>query len=184
MTLGYAHGLAGALDAVLCWNPDPPPVVPALLDELLLHARVEGDLAAWPVSVGEEVGGLFWPSWCNGMAGHVYLWCHAFEVFQDERYLRAARLAADTTSVIYPQNASVCCGTAGQALALNRFFRLTNEQRYRRLAVQRAERACAQALASGGYTLGYFTGLSGIAQLAYAMHSRQTPYLPLIDVPS
>jgi serine/threonine-protein kinase len=180
MLLGYAHGLAGELDVVLAWDPRPSPVVAAVLDQLLALAVVEDELAAWPVRVGDEVGDL-WASWCNGMAGHVYLWCRAYEVFRDERYLTAARLSAQTTAVLCPPNPSVCCGTAGQAYALHRYFRLTSDPAYRRLAVARARRACAQAAAESKMTLAYFGGLSGVAHLAFTLHARRTPCLPLID---
>lgn len=181
MQLGYAHGLAGELDAVLAWDPRPSPIVAAALDQLLGHAVVEDNLAAWPVSVGEEAGGDLWPSWCNGMAGHVYLWCRAYEVFGDERYLTAARLAAQTTAVLRSVNPTLCCGTAGQAYALHRYFRLTGDPAYRRLAVTRARRACAQAVALPHLSLAYFSGLSGIAHLAYTLHTRRAPCLPIIE---
>jgi len=181
--LGYAHGLVGELDAVLAWNPRPSPVVAAVLDQLLALAVVEDELAAWPMRVGDEVGGDLWASWCNGMAGHVYLWCRAYEVFRDERYLTAARLSAQTTAVLCPATPIVCCGTAGQAFALHRYYRLTSDPKYRRLAVARARRACAQAMANRESKLTYFGGLSGIAHLAFTIHARRTPCLPLIDDP-
>lgn len=181
MSLGYAHGLAGELDAALAWNPRPSQTVAALLDQLLAHSVAEGELAAWPTRVGDETAGPLWPSWCNGIAGHVYLWCRAYEVFRDERYLTAARLAAQTTAALHPANPSVCCGTAGQAFALHRYFRLTGERAYRRLAVTRARRACAQAGAAPQLSLAYFTGLSGIAHLASTIQARRAPCLPLID---
>jgi eukaryotic-like serine/threonine-protein kinase len=181
LLLGYAHGLAGELDAVLAWNPRRSPVAAAVLDQLLAQAVVEGTLAAWPVRVGDEVGGPLWPSWCNGMGGHVYLWCRAYEVFRDERYLTAARLSAQTTAVLRPSNPSVCCGTAGQAYALHRYFRLTGDPAYRRLAVARARRACTQAMVNRESKLTYFGGLSGIAHLAFTIHTKRTPCLPLID---
>ena len=179
--LGYAHGLAGEIDAVLAWNPRPSPTVAAVLDQLLAIAVVEGELAAWPTHIGAEPGGALWASWCNGMAGHIYLWCRAYEVFGDERYLTAARLAAQTTAALQSRNPSVCCGTAGQAFALHRYFRLTGDPAYRRHAVARARRACALASALPGTSLGYFTGLSGIAHLAFTLHARRTPRLPLTD---
>ena len=77
----------GQLDAVLAWAPRPSTELAAVLDRLLTHAVVEGELMAWPVSVGAEPGGWAWASWCNGMAGHVFLWCRAYEVFREERYL-------------------------------------------------------------------------------------------------
>ena len=179
--LGYAHGLAGEIDAVLAWNPQPSPIVAAVLDQLLAIAVVEGELAAWPTHIGAEPGGALWASWCNGMAGHVYLWCRAYEVFRDERYLNAARLSAHTTALLYPANPTVCCGTAGQAYALYRYFQLTGDRTYRRRAIARARRACAQAIAAPELNLGYFNGLSGIAHLAFTIHTRRTPRLPLID---
>jgi hypothetical protein len=179
--LGYAHGLAGELDAVLAWDPRPSPVVATVLDQLLAQAVVEDDLAAWPVRVGGEPGDSLWASWCNGMAGHVYLWCRAYEVFGEKRYLDAARLAAQTTVTLEIANPTVCCGTAGQAFALFRYFRLTNDPAYRRHAISRARRACVQARTLPKSRLGYFSGLSGIAHLAFSISARKTPALPLID---
>jgi hypothetical protein len=182
-SLGYAHGLAGELDAALAWDPRPSRVVAAVLDQLLALAVVEDELAAWPARVGEEVGGPLWATWCNGMAGHVYLWSRAYEVFRDERYRIAARLSAQTTAALHPSAPIVCCGTAGQAYALHRYYRLTGDPKYRRLAVARARRACAQATANRESKLTYFGGLSGIAHLAFTIHARRTPCLPLIDDP-
>jgi serine/threonine-protein kinase len=182
--LGYAHGLAGELDAVLAWDSRPSTVVAAVLDRLLAQAVIEDELAAWPAEVGDEAVGPLWASWCNGMAGHVYVWCRAYEVFRDERYLNAARLAAQTTAALRPRNSSVCCGTAGQALALYRYFRLTGDPAYRRRATQRARLACAGVRAARESRLSYFGGLSGIAHLAFMLQAKQTPYLPLVDGPS
>jgi hypothetical protein len=70
---------------------------------------------------------------------------------------------------------------AGQAYALYRYFRLTSEEKYRRYARSRVRRACAQAIASPKSKLGYFSGLSGIAHLAFAIAVGKTPRLPLID---
>jgi len=181
LRLGYGHGLIGEVDAILAWNPRPTATVAAVLDQLLAQAVVEDELAAWPAHVGDEPGGWIWPTWCNGMAGHVYLWCRAYEVFLDKRYFTAARLSAQTTAYLLPAHPSVCCGLAGQALALHRYFRLTGDPAYRRHALARARRACAQAITLRKIGLSYFQGLAGIAHLAHMLHTERTPRLPLID---
>ena len=43
--LGYAHGLAGELDAALAWNPRPSSAVAAVLDQILALAVVDDELA-------------------------------------------------------------------------------------------------------------------------------------------
>src|SRR5207244_2814876 len=87
--IGYAHGRAGELGAVLAWVPHPAPMVAAVLDRLLAQAVIEDQLVTWPAEVGGDACGPWWATWCNGVAGHVYLWCRAFEVFRDERYRTA-----------------------------------------------------------------------------------------------
>jgi serine/threonine-protein kinase len=175
--LGVAHGIAGALLAALRWDPARGEIR-ARLDELLGHASTGDGLILWPRTLGGPVVGPFAGTWCNGIAGFLLLLCRAYEVFGDARYRRAARAAAATTGLLRAVDASVCCGAAGQAIALDRYARLTNRSSDRRRATVRLHRAVARAEALG---MGLMQGRLGVALATLALCGRRPLAIPVFD---
>ncbi len=127
--LGMAHGSMGALYSLLRWrieraNGD------RRLDQLVLDftegcQTLGGEPAVPPVTATprQPVGGghRLLPGWCHGAAGHTLFWGTAFEALGDQR-LADHVVAAAQYVVDHPasQHGSLCCGLAGQAVALRR----------------------------------------------------------------
>jgi len=127
--LGFAHGVAGALFAVLLFRKasrrDPEPLDAAVLAGLIARSRVGGQGRFWPVEAGEAAPSDGWPGWCHGSAGHVLLFTAAFRVFAETAFLDVAREAARyALSGRERAGDSLCCGRIGIALALGELARV------------------------------------------------------------
>jgi serine/threonine-protein kinase len=155
--LGMAHGWAGVLFATLRWcrlRAELDKVeVSTLLHENVSHRLTE--LAQWGLPAGRglvwswqnELGGDFasgnngfMPGWCNGNAGHVFLWTEAYKVFGEQRYLELARKAAWG---VWEQPSSfnnLCCGATGSAYAMLNLYRVTEDKDWLMRARQYAHR--------------------------------------------
>lgn len=121
--LGFAHGVAGALFAVLLFRKAagraPEPLDAAVLAGLTARSRVGAKGRFWPVEAGEVAPSDGWPGWCHGSAGHVLLFTAAFRVFAETAFLDVAREAAcHALSGQARAGDSLCCGRIGIALAL------------------------------------------------------------------
>jgi eukaryotic-like serine/threonine-protein kinase len=143
---GMAHGWAGILYASLSWRLATERVEPKSLPTDLLSRLERLADCAEPIARGLHWPWgkrTFFPGWCNGAAGHVFLWTEAYKATGDRRYLALAEGAA-SNSWEYPSRfASLCCGMGGQAYALLNFYRATGEKiwldRARKLASWAAE---------------------------------------------
>lgn len=142
--LGMAHGWAGLLYATLRWCQSKSvrtgAKIPELLPDRLEHRLKElaqcglaaGRGVIWPwqnQQAGESSGeNGFMPGWCNGSAGHVYLWTLAHKLFGQPSYLDMARKAAWG---VWEQPCSfnnLCCGATGCAYAQLNFYQHTGEK--------------------------------------------------------
>jgi serine/threonine-protein kinase len=186
-SLGVAHGWAGVLYAALQWAQVSRSAVPADL-----HARLEqlADLAqpvgrglAWPVSArGRPDSGGMRPTWCNGAAGHLHLWLLAHELLGDPRYLSLARGAAWTVYEAPSSGGDLCCGSAGRAYALLRYFRRDGGQIWLDRANQLADHA-AQAIRQHHlrkYSL--YRGEVGVCLLAADLGAPDEARMPLFEL--
>jgi hypothetical protein len=69
-----------------------------------------------------------WPGWCHGSAGHALLWATAASVLADSRFRAVAVAAGESVWGRHEASSgSLCCGFAGQALALFELARLTGD---------------------------------------------------------
>jgi hypothetical protein len=69
--------------------------------------------------------------WCNGSAGHVFLWSLLSGKFKEEKYLSIARRSANHIICDTKNNLmNLCCGFGGEAYALLHLFNLTKEKEY------------------------------------------------------
>ena len=145
--LGVAHGWAGMLLATLRWcriAKVPRPVgLEERLDELATLAQRVGLAVRWPWTNAHAGTGFtsFMPGWCNGSAGHVYLWTTAHAALGDERWLALAEQAAWDVYATPNRVAHLCCGLAGQAWALLDLYRHTGEPRWLTAATEMGTRA-------------------------------------------
>ena len=72
-----------------------------------------------------------WPGWCNGTAGHIFLWTLLYKYFKDEKFLAIAEQLANHLFLEIPANINnLCCGTAGYSYAMLRLYNVTGEKHY------------------------------------------------------
>jgi serine/threonine-protein kinase len=147
--LGFAHGPAGALHALLRWGEamDRPSseVTRDGLDRLAGMARKQSRGTAWPV--GPSDPNLSWTGWCHGSAGYLLLWTLAWRRSGEGTF---RRLAVGAGQRLWwrrgAAGASLCCGAAGQSLAVMTFARAMDDRAWLRRASALAEEAwCADA---------------------------------------
>ena len=184
---GIAHGWAGVAYATLMWararDVEPPPAVRGVLDMLVAVAEPHGRGVRWPLTPLDGPGGpAYWPGWCHGNAGYVFLWNLAAGTYHEHVFAemaeRAAWLVGDSAGV-----SSLCCGTAGQAYAALNHARFTGEDRWRSLAVAIANRAASDSVLAGDATtpLSLYKGHAGLALLAVELECPDRAAMPLFE---
>jgi serine/threonine-protein kinase len=184
---GIAHGWAGLAYASLMWSrargAEPPPEVRQVLDGLAALAEPWAGGARWPVSTGSESPtDEFWPGWCHGNAGYVFLWDVAASVYGDPAFEalaeRAAQLVNGGTGV-----SSLCCGDAGQAYALLSRRRAGGDDRWLVRAAHIAEGSAATgSLASDAPSpISLYKGHTGLALLAVELEQPDRAAMPLFE---
>ncbi len=134
--LGIAHGWAGLIYALLCWN---------YCEEEGFHATLKDRLTQLIELADVSSMGISWPrvlknhrhsreknitSWCNGSAGFIFLLIKAYETFGERKYLDLAeKVGIYTLKYISQQEAfDLCCGYAGRAYSLLALYRATGDQ--------------------------------------------------------
>ncbi len=186
-TLGVAHGWAGILYAALQWaqvsKSTVPPDLQARLEQLAGLAQPVGRGLAWPVSTRSrpDQDGLR-PTWCNGAAGHLHLWLLAHELLGDPSYLSLAQGAAWTIHEAPGSGADLCCGSAGRAYALLRYFRQDGGQIWLDRASHLADHA-AQTIGKRHLRKNsLYRGEVGVCLLAAELCSPKDARMPLFEL--
>ncbi len=189
---GIAHGWAGILYAALCWHESSGSELPFGLEERLQQLREcaepSGRGVRWPwvLPQGRNGGAAsYMPGWCNGTAGHIFLWTAAHRKFDDDAYLQTAEMAAwnawETSSSI----PNLCCGYAGQAYGLLNFYKHTGENIWLERACELASRAAAWNSENyAAYKLApesLYKGEMGVAVLAAELSAPQTACMPFFE---
>ena len=129
---GIAHGWAGFLYATLLWcdaaGTDLPVSFMKRVEELISSAIVEDQTIQWPYTENDKSS---WPGWCNGNAGHIFLWTLLYKYFKDTKYIRIAEKTA-AHLIVEPllNNADLCCGMSGIAYSMINLYNATNEEKY------------------------------------------------------
>jgi len=129
---GIAHGWAGLLYATLLWSNISSGPLPGSfmtrLEELLNNSIQQANIIRWPLRIADKNS---WPGWCNGNAGHIFLWVLLYKHFKDEKYIRVAeRVALHLVNGIQNNNADLCCGLSGVAYAMMNLYQTTHEPKY------------------------------------------------------
>jgi lantibiotic modifying enzyme len=170
--LGMAHGVAGELFVLLDEALPDQSVLRRRLTELAAFHRVDtGGYVYWPARSEAIDDADLVESWCNGTAGHALLWSEVALRTGESKAYRLATKAIRTTAFLLSRNYGICCGLAGQAIALQRFADLSGEKRYARYSYERLVRACALAAEHKG--LGFWKGPLGVAFVALARLHRE-----------
>lgn len=194
--LGLAHGWAGVYHATLRWcraTGGPPPA--ALRDHLAFLAKLgvqDGVGIGWPISPPANM--RVWPGWCHGSAGHMLLWGLAWVQYREVEFLELAQAAAEHSWArrggIGP---TLCCGLAGQGLAMLVLARQADLPQWRARAHSLAlaaanSRLVAQLVQDGPTTTesrgneplhSLFKGAVGAALLVAEVESSGVPAWPL-----
>jgi eukaryotic-like serine/threonine-protein kinase len=184
---GIAHGYAGVAYATMMWaqarGVPPPAELRNVLETLAAAAEPLERGARWPLTPANgHAHDEYWPGWCHGNAGYVFLWNLARVTFGDRPFAeladRAARLLDYRVGVC-----SLCCGRAGQAYAALNQYRSTGEERWRSLAVEIASAPStpdAQAIDDKN-PLSLYKGEIGLALLAAELEQPDRAAMPLFE---
>jgi hypothetical protein len=176
--LGAAHGRTGELLALVRRSDRVPERVRARIDELRSMGRRAGGFVLWPDSSGGKVPGWLWSSFCNGAVGQTLLFAEASRAYDDPRYREAAAGAAESVrSLEAPPQATLCCGEAGQAVALHRYGMLLGSDDDVRASGARVRVAASRLMSLDPIDL--FQGQAGVALLALRAAARQPLFMPM-----
>jgi eukaryotic-like serine/threonine-protein kinase len=128
--LGFAHGAAGQVFTTYACGEQK--IASPLIQQLRETAISFQKAPIWPVRAGSH---HFWPGWCNGLAGHLLMWAKVWQHSHanDDREL-LDRLASGVWKYRM-QPGSICCGAAGQAIALASFSSAVGDARLKRRTV-------------------------------------------------
>lgn len=186
--LGLAHGWAGLIYTALLWSQTTgttvsPAVEVRLLELAELAERTPHGLA-WPWQLGRK--GQFVPGWCNGHAGHVFLWALAHRVYGEAAYLRLAEgvaMEAFHSTVAAP---TLCCGAAGQAYSQLAMFRLTGDNEWLDRARQLTRNAVSQCHSirrnrEQALPFSFYKGDVGVAVVAAEINEPRYASMPLFE---
>lgn len=141
-----AHGVACELFAGLR-TEGPHDLLTVRLREFIDLAINQPPLMLWPTKIGTGELGPWPASWCNGIAGILLLMCLAARKLPLHHFRVVARQAAITTFRLRApaQIGSLCCGSAGQALALAEYANISGDEVYRGRARRRLNEAILRA---------------------------------------
>jgi hypothetical protein len=180
-----AHGVASELFACLMGG-GPRDLLNSRLVEFVDLAVDEPPLILWPARIAETGFGEWPDSWCNGIAGVLLLACRSVRVLQTNQYMNLAERIAFTTFRLNFRASipTLCCGTAGQALALAAYADISGDECFRRRARERLHRAVRDSRNSASLRLeGLWTGRLGIALAALVTVSGEM-FFPVLESPA
>lgn len=139
--LGAAHGLSGIIYLMLhaskyLSRSELNDLVRPTVDYLVLARYSSGNFKS---SLGSDSDRLI--QWCHGAPGFTHLFCKAYEVFQDEKYLN---LALECGEVVWEKGLlrkgySICHGISGNAYTFLELFQTTKDDKHLYRAIKFAE---------------------------------------------
>lgn len=191
--LGIAHGWAGLLYATCCWcslTRTPLPNAFAMRASELADCAEPIDRGLRWIWGTNADGNTYMPGWCNGSAGYVFLWDEAYRATANTSYLDLAEGAAWNVWESGIAGPSLCCGAAGQAYALLRWYRrsrdavwLTRARELANLGVIAAGEMHGRAPAEGNYwhPESLYKGDVGVAALAADLDRPEYARMPMFE---
>lgn len=190
--LGFAHGWAGILFAMLRWceieAASPPAELVDWLDQLGRLGEPLGNGLRWPwrdTRAGHAALAGFMPGWCNGSAGMALLWCAAHrQLGRPEDLVRAERAAMDAWT--NPAGGwELCCGLTGRAYAALALARSTGRplwlERARRLADRAFQARGSPGAAGPAQRASLFRGEAGLLLLQAELEQPGQARYPLFE---
>lgn len=184
LNLGAAHGWAGVLHALLRWSEwtehTPASRLVSRLHELADTGRPFGRGVRWPwlpdskALHGESTG--YMGGWCNGGAGFTELWTAAHRVTGEARFSELVVASAWNAWESESPSHSLCCGSAGRALALLAAYRHTGDPSWVDRASKLVHRALPESFTNG--TLGLYRGHAGIVLSFAALERPEVRLVP------
>ncbi len=186
ITLGVAHGHSGVLYSLLQWAQVTKTAVPdevtRRLEQLTRLAQPEGRGLAWPVATRRRSPDGMRATWCNGAAGHLHLWLLAHQLLGDPEYLHLAEGAAWTVHESPGTGGDLCCGAAGRAYGLLRFFRHTGDQVWLDRAHALAEQAARVIAKRHLRANSLYRGEVGVCLLIADLENPRGARMPLFEL--
>jgi serine/threonine protein kinase len=186
--LGVAHGWAGVLYALMRWCHSANRPLPATLQERLRQlaelAEFAGRGVRWKIKVRKShqtQAEDYMSGWCNGSAGHIFLWTLAHRMLRDNRYLELAEKAAWNAWEEPDTIDSLCCGLAGRAYGLLSLYRHTGEKEWLRLSEDLGNRALVCTKASDAFSDCLYKGRLGLAVLCADLTRPQSSSMPVFE---
>jgi hypothetical protein len=180
--LGIAHGWAGYLYATLRWCSASGDALPAQcvgrLEQLAALRVPKGRGAWWPRIIGSDHN---IPGWCNGSAGHVFLFTLAAHVLGDPHWLTFAELAAWNAYDEPRGLTSLCCGTSGRAYSLLALYKHTGSREWLARARSLANHAAHAAAATTQSAHSLWRGELGVATLIADLASPENARMPFFE---
>jgi len=133
--LGAAHGLSGILWVLLCVPdyallPEIRPLIEGSLDYLASLVLPSGNWGGTVKDRSDSDNQLV--QWCHGAPGVGLLWCKAYQVFNNEKYLTLAKTAARATwkKGLLVKGKGLCHGVCGNGYLLLEVYRITQQKKY------------------------------------------------------
>ncbi|XP_053695575.1 lanC-like protein 3 homolog [Sabethes cyaneus] len=126
--------------------------------------------------------------WCHGCAGVIYLLAKAYLIFNEDKYLEAARKCADLIwgQGLLRKGPGICHGVAGNGYAFLLMFRLTRENKYLYRAAKFMEFLTTDTFKNGArkpdrpYSL--YEGLAGTVCFLVDLLQPSVAHFPFMDV--
>jgi serine/threonine protein kinase len=178
--LGMAHGTAGAWYAALQWmlitngeiSANVDDAFGRFCDHLPIDQAIERSRSGAP-----EISSVSW--WCNGLSGILGLLSLAVPLRGHERRRHLIQSLGVVIVSLSPTVNHLCCGKAGQALALVQAYRITGETAFleaARTALMRAAKPDGGAASDASILKGEL----GIALVSEAAHRADSFYVPFL----
>jgi len=176
--VGMAHGVAGPLYACLRASAAPE-IVSRRMDEFLDLAIDQPPLIQWPSALDTRQLDDLPTSFCGGLSGVLTLLCTAAKTLRSERIAEYAARAAFMLRKLPAYHPGICCGAAGQAIAVSHHAAISGCSASARWARSRLRWAAEESASQSPVNLWY--GRPGIALAAFALSGKGA--LPLFPRP-
>lgn len=161
---GIAHGTTGQVYTALHvtkYAEQKSPVIQNTVDFFLENYSAK---KIWPVKTGHLGSELV--HWCHGAPGFVFFFGKAFEVYQEEKYKKAAEEAGEHVwnFGILKKGPGICHGISGNAYSMLYLYRITKDPKWLHRSLQFADYICTnfKNLRRADTPFSIFEGIPGV----------------------